>query len=58
MKDNRPLTLEGFNAIRHRAAREHTRAMVQFLFAIRTGLRRVFAALFAQARLARSEMSS
>lgn len=50
MKDNRPLMLEEFNAIRHRAACEHTRAMVQFLFAIRTGLRRVFAAFFTHAR--------
>jgi hypothetical protein len=50
MKDNRPLTLEEFNAIRHRAARENAEAMVQLLFAIRTGLRRVFAAFFTRAR--------
>lgn len=50
MNDNRILTLGEFNAIRHRAAREHAEAVTRLIFAIRTGSRQVFATMFARLR--------
>jgi len=50
MKDNRPLTLDEFNAIRHRAAREHAEAVTRFMVAVRSGLQQAFAGLSARLR--------